>query len=58
MYSYKGVADELLPKEVNSAILEKAKFVHIASLRLDTSVHVARMAKDMGLIVSWDPGKF
>ena len=57
MYGYKGVADELLPKEVNPAILEKAKFVHIARLRLDTSIHVARMAKDMGLIVSWDPGR-
>ena len=52
MYGFKGVAGELY-----ATIIERAKFVHIASLRIDTSFRAATIAKDMDKKVSWDPGR-
>lgn len=57
MYGFKGVADMLLPEEINPRVIEKADYVHIASIRLDTAVHVARIARERGVKVSWDPGR-
>ncbi|PLJ78617.1 carbohydrate kinase family protein [Infirmifilum sp. SLHALR2] len=57
MYGYKGVAEELLPEEVNTSVFERTKFVHIASLRIDTATHAARVAREKGAFVSWDPGR-
>lgn len=57
MYGFKGAAEELGPEDVDIGILGKAKAVHIASLRLDTSLRAACAAKGSGAIVSWDPGR-
>ncbi|QOJ78755.1 carbohydrate kinase family protein [Infirmifilum lucidum] len=57
MYGFKGVAEELLPEEVNTNIFDRARAVHIASLRLDTATHAARAAREKGVFVSWDPGR-
>ncbi len=57
MYGYKGVSEELLPEEIDKEIIEKAKHVHIASLRIDTAVHAARIARELDKKVSWDPGR-
>ncbi len=57
MYGYKGVAEELLPEEVNTSVFERARAVHIASLRLDTATYAARVAREKGVFVSWDPGR-
>mgnify|MGYP001626138419 CR=1 FL=1 len=57
MYGFKGAAEELEPEEVDVNIIRKARAVHIASLRIDTSVHAASIAKKHGSIVSWDPGR-
>jgi len=57
MYGHKGVAEELLPEEVNTSVFEKTRFVHIASLRIDTATHAARVAREKGAFVSWDPGR-
>jgi ribokinase len=57
IYGSKGVAEELEPSEVDRDLLADAKTVHIASLRLDTSIEAARIAKSYGALVSWDPGR-
>lgn len=57
MYGFKGAAEELLPDEVAPQAVSNARFMHIASLRLDTSVHAARLAKEKGITVTWDPGR-
>ncbi len=57
MYGFKGAAGELSPVEVDATIIGRAEFVHIASLRIDTSLKAATIAKDMDKKVSWDPGR-
>lgn len=57
MYGFKGAAEELDPEEVDINLLKKARTVHIASLRLDTSIYAAQKAKEYGALVSWDPGR-
>ncbi|MCC6059443.1 MAG: carbohydrate kinase family protein [Thermofilum sp.] len=57
MYGFKGAAEELLPEEVTPQAVSNARFMHIASLRLDTSIHAARLAKERGITVTWDPGR-
>lgn len=57
IYGYKGVAEELHPDELDSRLLARAKVVHIASLRVDTSIRAAELAKGYGAKVSWDPGR-
>jgi len=57
MYGFKGVAEELEPSDVVDDIVANAKFVHIASLRIDTSIRAAEIAKKSNAKVSWDPGR-
>ena len=57
LYGYKGASEELEPCDINVDIIEKTKYVHIASLRLDTSIEAAKKAKEHGKMVSWDPGR-
>ena len=57
MYGFKGVAEELEPQDIVDDIIANTKFVHIASLRVDTSIKVAEIAKRNGVKVSWDPGR-
>ncbi|MEB3851784.1 MAG: PfkB family carbohydrate kinase [Desulfurococcales archaeon] len=57
IYSSKGAAEALEPGEVPGELLARAGAVHIASLRLDTSMAAARAARRGGALVSWDPGR-
>jgi len=57
IYGHKGVADDLEPGEVDADLISDAKTVHIASLRLDTSIRAAQLARQVNAIVSWDPGR-
>ncbi len=57
IYSYKGVSDDLRPEEINGSLIEKSKIVHIASLRLDSTLRASSIAKNYDKIVSWDPGR-
>jgi len=57
MYGYKGVSEELTPRELKREVISEAKWLHIASLRLDTSIAGAQIAKAHGVKVSWDPGR-
>lgn len=57
IYGYKGVAEELSPGEVDVELVSSAAVLHIASLRLDTSIAAARAARGAGRLVSWDPGR-
>jgi len=57
IYGFKGASEELEPREVDEELIGRARCVHIASLRPDTSLHIARRARELGKIVSWDPGR-
>jgi ribokinase len=57
IYGFKGAAEELQPNELNIDLIAKAKAIHIASLRLDTSRRAACEAHSRGKLVSWDPGR-
>lgn len=57
VYGYKGAAERLEPREVDEEVVRRARAVHIASLRLDTSIRIAEAARESGALVSWDPGR-
>ncbi len=57
LYGFKGVAEDLRPDDVDVRVIERGRYVHIASLRPDTSLKVAARARELGKYVSWDPGR-
>ena len=57
LYGYKGCAEKLDPDEIDEKVISRSKFVHIASLRPDTSLRAAVRAKELDASVSWDPGR-
>jgi len=57
LYGFKGVAEEFKPEDVDEGLIGRASYVHIASLRPDTSLKVAARAQELGKRVSWDPGR-
>ena len=57
MYGYKGASEKLVPNDIDEQHVSRARSVHIASLRKDTSIHTAKLAKKHNAIVSWDPGR-
>mgnify|MGYP001772562368 CR=1 FL=1 len=57
LYGFKGCAERLEPDEIDEKVIGRASFVHIASLRPDTSLRAAVRSKELGVLVSWDPGR-
>lgn len=57
MYGFKGAAESLEPSDLSEYAISRARWVHIASLRLDTTIEALRMAEKYGLKTSWDPGR-
>lgn len=57
IYSYKGAAEDLRPEDLPANQIGRARHVHIASLRPDTALEAARLARSRGSTVSWDPGR-
>ncbi len=57
IYGFKGASENLKPEDIDENLIERARFIHIPSLRPDTSVYIAKLAKNMGKVVSWDPGR-
>jgi len=57
MYGYKGTSEEYAPNEVDERIIKKAKHMHVASLRLDTTKRALEIAKESGLSTTVDPGR-
>lgn len=57
IYGSKGVADDLRPEELDIELISNTRSIHIASLRLDTSLVAAKHARERGVLVSWDPGR-
>ncbi len=57
MYGYKGAAETLEPSDLSEYAISRAKWIHIASLRLDTTIEALRIAEKYGLKSSWDPGR-
>ncbi len=57
IYGFKGASEELEPRDVEASLIERARFVHISSLRPDTTLYVAEQARKLGKEISWDPGR-
>mgnify|MGYP001772625236 CR=1 FL=1 len=57
MYGYKGSAEDLRPEEIDEDLIRESRHIHIASLRIDTSIRALELAKKYGLTSSWDPGR-
>jgi ribokinase len=57
MYGNKGAAEELRPEDVLGIKPKGCDSLHIASLRMDTSIATAEMSRRMGLYVTFDPGR-
>lgn len=57
IYGFKGASERLEPKDVDPELIRRAKYVHIASLRLDTTQYVVKLSKKYGRKISWDPGR-
>ncbi len=57
MYGFKGAAEKLEPSDLDRGLISRAKYVHIASLRPDTSLAATNIAHETGATVSWDPGR-
>lgn len=57
IYGFKGASEGLEPEDVDVSLIERARFVHVASLRPDTTLRVVEQASRLGKVVSWDPGR-
>ncbi|OYT40173.1 MAG: phosphofructokinase [Desulfurococcales archaeon ex4484_58] len=57
IYGFKGAAEELLPNDLSVDLVSKTKYLHIASLRLDTTIKAIELAREYNVKVSWDPGR-
>jgi ribokinase len=57
MFGYTGASDMLYPSDLNESCISSSEHVHITGLSLDTAVAAARMAREAGVIVSFDPGR-
>ena len=57
MYGYKGASETLEPNDVSYIKPEGCEYVHIASLRMDTSLAAAELSKKNDLLVTFDPGR-
>ena len=57
MYGFKGAAEKLSPEEILPLFFKDVEFVHIASLRIDSSLHAAKIAKEKNIVVLFDPGR-
>jgi ribokinase len=57
MYGEKGAAEELQSDDVLAIKPTGCDSLHIASLRMDTSIAAAEMARRAGLYVTFDPGR-
>lgn len=57
MYGSKGASERLTPDEISTIRLNSCEYVHIASIRMDTSIAAADLSKKNGLFVAFDPGR-
>ena len=57
MYGSKGASESLEPEDVTDIKVRGCKYVHIASLRMDTAIATADLSKRNGLFVTFDPGR-
>ncbi|MEM4825163.1 MAG: hypothetical protein QXJ64_02975 [Thermosphaera sp.] len=57
MYGYKGVAEELGSGDIVDDMIANAIYIHIANLRVDTSLRVVETARKSNIAVTWGPGR-
>ena len=57
IYGFKGASEKLEERDIDPELIKRANYVHIASLRLDTTKQVVKLAKEYGKKISWDPGR-
>jgi len=58
IYGFKGASEDLSIKDVDKELLRDTRYVHIASLRPDTTLEILKSLEAGNKpIVSWDPGR-
>ncbi|MEO3993874.1 MAG: carbohydrate kinase family protein [Desulfurococcaceae archaeon TW002] len=58
IYGFKGASEDLGIKDVDKELLLGARYVHIASLRPDTTLGILKLLENGNKpVVSWDPGR-
>ena len=57
IFEYLGASESIDPSDLDPAYLRRAEFLHITSFRFDVSVSAAKLAKEGGVKVSFDPGR-
>lgn len=58
IYGFKGASEDLSIKDIDRELLQNTRYIHIASLRLDTTLEILKSLESMNKpIVSWDPGR-
>jgi ribokinase len=58
IYGFKGASEDLTIKDVDKELLQNTRYLHIASLRPDTTLEILKMLEGGSKpVVSWDPGR-
>ncbi|MGC8974801.1 MAG: carbohydrate kinase family protein [Thermoprotei archaeon] len=58
IYSFKGASEDLSIRDIDVELLWKTRYIHIASLRIDTTLEILKLLEGgKRPIVSWDPGR-
>lgn len=58
IYGFKGASEDLSIRDIDMELLWNTRYVHIASLRPDTTLEILKLLKSKKRpIVSWDPGR-
>ena len=57
MFGYIGASDKLFPSDLDRDYISSSEHVHITGLSFDTALAAAKIAKNAGVTVSFDPGR-
>lgn len=58
IYGFKGASEDLSIRDVDKELLQDTRYIHIASLRPDTTLEILKLLEDKNRpTISWDPGR-
>lgn len=58
IYGFKGASEDLSIKDIDKELLQDTQYIHIASLRPDTTLDILKSLENGSRpVVSWDPGR-
>jgi len=52
-----GASEPILPEEIRAEYIQNARHLHMSGINLEASLHASKIAKDLGLTVSFDSGR-